>query len=85
MKVQKEVVFYLVIISYITDFVPKNIRMRMIGDEFWAALARALGPKLVATFKLTFHPGTLQTSLTIKSVYLTICVIWNSLKVGQQK
>lgn len=59
MKARKEVVFQLINDIINQDFVPKNIRMRMIGDEFWAALARALGPKLVATFKLTFHPGTL--------------------------
>ena len=55
--------------------------MRMKGDEFWKSLGSALGSKLVATFKLAFHPGNLifLQILTFNSNFITRYVRYNTI------
>eukprot|EP00027_Filamoeba_sp_ATCC50430_P018265 CAMPEP_0168573094 /NCGR_PEP_ID=MMETSP0413-20121227/18331_1 /TAXON_ID=136452 /ORGANISM="Filamoeba nolandi, Strain NC-AS-23-1" /LENGTH=75 /DNA_ID=CAMNT_0008606281 /DNA_START=9 /DNA_END=233 /DNA_ORIENTATION=- len=41
------------------DVAIKQLRLKLVGEEFWQALSTILGASLVATFKLTMHPITI--------------------------
>jgi len=42
------------------DFIPRQIRLRVIGDEFWRVLGKVMGSSIVTTFRHALHPMILS-------------------------
>lgn len=45
------------------DFVLKQARLRIIGEDFWKEIGKIIGKNILATFRLTVHPIVLCPDL----------------------